>query len=34
MWRNVSTLSAFDPDLAAALDAEAARQEAHIELIA
>ena len=34
MWRNVSTLSAFDPDLAAALNAEAARQEAHIELIA
>lgn len=34
MWTSTSPLAQFDPELAAALDAEAARQEAHIELIA
>jgi glycine hydroxymethyltransferase len=34
MWTNAPSLSQFDPELAAALSAEAQRQEDHIELIA
>jgi len=34
MWTQAKTLAQFDPDLAACISAEAARQEAHIELIA
>ena len=34
MYRYADRLAAYDPDLAAALDEEVARQEAHIELIA
>ncbi|TJY60876.1 serine hydroxymethyltransferase [Sinimarinibacterium sp. CAU 1509] len=34
MWTHAKTLAQFDPELAACVSAEAARQEAHIELIA
>ncbi len=34
MWTKAPTLAQFDPELNAAIDAERARQEAHIELIA
>src|SRR6059058_2279031 len=34
MWTNAKTLAQFDPELNAAIQAERARQEAHIELIA
>ncbi|MEW6169122.1 MAG: serine hydroxymethyltransferase [Pseudomonadota bacterium] len=34
MWTNAPTLAEFDPELSAAIQAERARQEAHIELIA
>jgi glycine hydroxymethyltransferase len=34
MWTNAPTLAKADPELAAAINAEAHRQEAHIELIA
>src|ERR1700752_2313394 len=34
MWNQAKTLAQTDPELAAAIEAEAARQEAHIELIA
>ncbi|HWU67292.1 MAG TPA: serine hydroxymethyltransferase [Stenotrophobium sp.] len=34
MWTNAKTLAQFDPELNAAIEAERARQEAHIELIA
>jgi glycine hydroxymethyltransferase len=34
MWTHAKTLAQFDPELAACIGAEAARQEAHIELIA
>src|SRR3546814_20706681 len=34
MFGKAVTLASFDPEIQAAIDAEAARQEAHIELIA
>ncbi|MFA5938789.1 MAG: serine hydroxymethyltransferase [Sinimarinibacterium sp.] len=34
MWTHAKTLAQFDPELTAAIRAEAVRQEAHIELIA
>ena len=34
MWTNAKTLAQFDPELNATIQAERARQEAHIELIA
>jgi glycine hydroxymethyltransferase len=34
MWTQAQTLAQFDPELDAAIQAERARQEAHIELIA
>jgi glycine hydroxymethyltransferase len=34
MWNQAKTLAQTDPELAAAIEAEGARQEAHIELIA
>src|SRR5687767_6389582 len=34
MWTHAQSLAQFDPDLHDAIQAEAARQEAHIELIA
>ncbi|MDD3762635.1 MAG: serine hydroxymethyltransferase [Nevskiales bacterium] len=34
MWTQAPTLSQFDPELFATIEAESARQEAHIELIA
>ena len=34
MWTNAKTLAQFDPELNACIQAERARQEAHIELIA
>src|SRR5579871_6864631 len=34
MWNQAKTLAQTDPELAAAIEAEAGRQEAHIELIA
>ncbi len=34
MWTESKTIKQFDPELAAAIEAERARQEAHIELIA
>ena len=34
MWTNAKTIAQFDPELSRAIEAERARQEAHIELIA
>ena len=33
MFKNISPISSFDPDLAEAMNAEAQRQEDHVELI-
>ncbi|PPE72212.1 serine hydroxymethyltransferase, partial [Solimonas fluminis] len=34
MWTNAPSLAQYDPELHAAIQKEAGRQEAHIELIA
>src|ERR1700752_3772173 len=34
MWTNAQSIAQFDPELSRAIEAERARQEAHIELIA
>src|ERR1700757_556463 len=34
MWTNAKSIAEFDPELSRAIEAERARQEAHIELIA